>query len=98
MRLAEPEDSLFFNSRVGVVLSHLDEQRNAFVLRHLREREDGTLLYVGIGIVIDCVLEEGRGLLAGLLRQPEDGLLANLRRLVLLGNTDQLALRFGRLA
>src|SRR4030095_734686 len=70
-RLTEPEHRLTPDLGIPVGAGHVDHLRYALVLRHLAEREDGLLLDLGVGIVIDRVRDGLHRLRTGALGDPE---------------------------
>ena len=55
--LAKPEHRFLANGRIAIVLCRLDQQRNTFFVRHLRQREHRFAFDIGVGIVLDRVAD-----------------------------------------
>src|SRR5207249_1645330 len=74
---------------IAIGARDFDQLRDAFVLRHLTEREHRLLFHFGVRVVRDGVRDRRHRLLARALREPEQRLAAQPRRLCLLGEADE---------
>src|SRR5205814_8586938 len=76
-RLAKGVHGLLANFGVAAGFSDLDQQRDAFAVRHLLERGDGAALHVALGIAIYGLPDRTHRLRAGLPGQPDERLSAH---------------------
>ena len=98
IRLAQPEHGFLTHYRVLVVSCDLNEQRDAFILGKLLQREDSFLLYLCFRILINRRCDGLSGTPTRLVSQPEESLATHTRTGIFARALDERQDRLGFLA